>query len=143
MSRNPRKQVTGPASRWPTLWIVAGLVAINLVVFAPVRHFGFVSWDDPLYISNNPQVAGGLTWQGVWWAFTTGYEYYWHPLTWLSHMLDVELYGLAPGGHHVTSLLFHIASTLLLFLVLRRMTGATGRSAFVAALFAVHPLRVE
>jgi tetratricopeptide (TPR) repeat protein len=123
--------------------MLGALVAMTLAVFAPVRHFEFVSWDDPLYITTNPYVPGGLTWQGVRWAFTTGYEYYWHPLTWLSHMLDVEFYGLAPGGHHVTNLLLHLTSTLLLFAVLRRMTRSTGRSAFVAALFAVHPLHVE
>jgi tetratricopeptide (TPR) repeat protein len=130
-------------SSWQVLLILAALAAVTWAVFAPVRHFEFVAWDDPLYVTDNSRVTAGLTWAGVWWALTTGYEFYWQPLTWLSHMLDVELYGLAPGGHHVTSLLIHIASTLLLFVVLRRMTGATGRSAFVAALFAVHPLHVE
>lgn len=124
-------------------WLAAGLVALNLAVFAPVRHFGFVEWDDPLYVTENPRVAAGLTWEGVQWALTTGHEFYWHPLTWVSHMLDVELYGLEPGGHHVTSLIIHTATTLLLFGVLRSLTGAAGRSAFVAALFAAHPLHVE
>ena len=85
----------------------------------------------------------GLTWHGVLWAFTTGSEFYWHPLTWVSHMLDVQLYGLNAGGHHVTNLILHVTATLLLFAALRRMTGAVGRSAFVAAAFAVHPLHVE
>ncbi|HUL98834.1 MAG TPA: hypothetical protein VLU24_05335, partial [Mycobacterium sp.] len=91
----------------------------------------------------NPHVAGGLTWENVAWAFTTNHAANWHPLTWLSHMADVELFGMNAGAHHLTSLLFHAANTLLLFLLLRRMTGALGRSAFVAALFAVHPLHVE
>jgi Tfp pilus assembly protein PilF len=108
-----------------------------------VRQFEFVSWDDPLYITQNPNVLGGLTWHGISWAMTASNEFYWHPLTWLSHMLDVEFYSLNAGGHHLTSLFFHIISTILLFWLLRRMTGAVGRSAFVAALFAVHPLHVE
>src|SRR5208282_1193673 len=95
------------------------------------------------YVSENADVSGGLTWHGVWWAFTTGAAANWHPLTWLSHMLDVQLYGAAPGPHHLTNLLFHIANTLLLFGLLHRMTGALGRSAFVAGLFALHPLHVE
>jgi protein O-mannosyl-transferase len=85
----------------------------------------------------------GLTWHGVAWAFTTEHAVNWHPLTWLSHMLDVQLYGLDAGAHHLTNLLFHIGNTLLLFGLLHRMTGALGRSAFVAGLFAVHPLHVE
>jgi Flp pilus assembly protein TadD len=128
---------------WRSLLIVAALVAVTLAVFAPVRHFDFVAWDDPLYVTENPRVAAGLTWQGARWALTTGDDFYWHPLTWLSHMLDVELYGLEAGGHHVTNLVFHVASTLLLFGLLRRTTGRVGPSAFVAALFAIHPLHVE
>ena len=112
-------------------------------MFAPVRHFGFVAWDDPLYVTENPHVAAGLTWPECRWALTTGDDFYWHPLTWLSHMLDVELYGLDAGGHHVTNADLHVASTLLLFALLRRTTGGLGRSAFVAALFAIHPLHVE
>jgi tetratricopeptide (TPR) repeat protein len=123
--------------------LALALVLLCAAVFAPVRHFGFVEWDDPLYVTENPRVMAGLTWPGVAWALTTSHEFYWQPLTWMSHMLDVELYGLNAGGHHVTSLVIHTATTLLLFGVLRRMTGAVGRSAFVAALFAVHPLHVE
>ena len=124
------------------VWIALALVALNAFVFAPVVHFDFVTWDDPEYVYANPQVSHGLTAESVKWAFT-GYKYYWHPLTWLSHMLDVQLYGLNPGPHHVTNVLIHTLSTLLLFALLRRITGHTGRSAFVAGLFAVHPLRVE
>jgi hypothetical protein len=88
-------------------------------------------------------VLGGLTIRGLSWALTTSWFEYWHPLTWLSHMLDCELFGLSPGWHHLVSLGFHVANTLLLFAVLRRMTGALWRSAMVAALFALHPLHVE
>jgi Flp pilus assembly protein TadD len=123
--------------------VCALLAALDLAVFAPVWHHQFTTYDDPLYIGQNPEVVAGLTWHGVVWAFTTGREANWHPLTWLSHMLDVELFGLTPGPHHVMSLLLHIASTLLLFGVLQRMTGQVGRSAVVAALFGVHPLHVE
>ncbi len=139
-SLHPR--TTRARSRW-TPWIVAALIAINVIVFAPIRQYDFVSWDDSYYVTENANVRAGLTWQGVSWALTTGDMYYWHPLTWLSHMLDVELYGLNAGGHHLTNLLLHIASTLLLFGLFHRMTGALGRSAIVAALFAVHPLHVE
>ena len=125
-------------------WIIAAaLAAITLVVFANVRNFDFVSYDDTWYITNNPNVAAGLSWQGVWWALTSGYLFYWQPATWLSHMADVEMFGLNAGGHHVTNLVLHIAGTLALFGFLRRATGAEWRSALVAALFAVHPLHVE
>jgi hypothetical protein len=124
-------------------WILVALIALNLIVYAPVRHCDFVQLDDPTYVTENPNVSGGVTWSAVAWAFTTGHAANWHPLTWLSHMLDVRMYGVNAGPHHVTSVLLHIANTLLLFGLLLRMTGAPGRSAFVAALFAVHPLHVE
>jgi tetratricopeptide (TPR) repeat protein len=124
-------------------WIRAGLVALNLAVYASVRGNGFVTWDDGAYVAANPQVARGLTRDGAVWAFTTLHAGNWHPLTWLSHMLDVQLFGMDAGAHHVVGLVLHVANTLLLFGVLRRMTGATARAAFVAALFAVHPLHVE
>jgi tetratricopeptide (TPR) repeat protein len=108
-----------------------------------VRHYDFVSFDDPSYVSDNPHVAGGLTWAGVTWAFTTGHAGYWIPLTWLSYMAEVQAGAVNAGGHHVTNVLLHIANTLLLFALLRRSTGATGRSLLVAALFAAHPLHVE
>ena len=115
---------------------------LTIAVYAAVAHFQFVTWDDGNYIRIEP-VRSGLTWRGVEWAFTTGETANWHPLTWLSHMLDVEIYGDQAGGHHITNLIFHVANVLLLFGVFVRMTGAIGRSAFVAALFAVHPLHVE
>jgi hypothetical protein len=118
-------------------------MAVTLACFWPVRHNDFVSYDDQDYVTENSHVQQGVTWQGVLWAFRTGHAANWHPLTWLTHMLDCQLYGLNPWGHHLTSLFFHIANTLLLFVVLQRMTGAQWRSAFVAALFAVHPLHVE
>jgi tetratricopeptide (TPR) repeat protein len=126
------------------LWLAAGaIVVLTLVVFLPVRQFQFVSWDDPFYVTENAHVLAGLTWNGLRWALTAGAEFYWHPLTWLSHMCDVQLYGTQAGGHHVTNLLIHLATSLLLLITLFKMTGAPGRSAFVAALFAVHPLHVE
>jgi tetratricopeptide (TPR) repeat protein len=108
-----------------------------------VRRYGFVSVDDHIYVTDNAQVLAGLTWSGVAWAFTTIHANFWHPLTWLSLMLDVQVFGVNPGTMHVTSLLLHLASTLVLFAALSRMTGRPGPSAFVAALFAVHPLHVE
>src|SRR6202030_858627 len=95
------------------------------------------------YVYKNPQVFRGLTSEGIIWAFTQSHAANWHPLTWLSHMLDCQLYGLSPGGHHLTNVLLHSANAILLFLVLRQMTGSLWRSAFVAAVFAIHPLRVE
>jgi Flp pilus assembly protein TadD len=121
----------------------AALIAAIVVVYAPVRHFGFVMWDDPEYVVDNGHVAQGLTWQGGWWALTSTDAFNWHPVTWLSHMLDVQLYGMNAGPQHVTSLFIHILNTLLLFGLLYFMTAALGRSMFVAGLFAVHPLHVE
>jgi tetratricopeptide (TPR) repeat protein len=118
-------------------------VAAAVVVYLPVRHHEFVNFDDPQYVVDNRPVQAGLTWPGLSWAFTARHAGNWHPLTWLSHMLDVQLYGLDPGAHHVTSVLLHVASTVLLFGLLHGMTGAMLRSGFVAALFAVHPLHVE
>ena len=112
-------------------------------VFLPALRNGFIDFDDPEYIYENAQVRIGLTWESVQWAFTTFAAGFWHPLTWLSILLDCTLYGLHPAGHHLTSLLLHAANTVLLFEVFRRMTGAAWRSVFVAALFAVHPLHVE
>jgi Flp pilus assembly protein TadD len=126
-----------------TLWICLVLTLATLGVYGRVWTHEFIGLDDFNYIVRNPNVAGGLTASGVAWAFTTGYEGNWHPLTWLSHMLDVQLFGLGPGPHHLVNVLLHIASTLLLFGVLQRMTGHAWRSAVVAGLFALHPLHVE
>src|SRR4030042_2381349 len=119
------------------------LIIITFAAFEQVRSCAFINLDDNVYITDNRHIQDGLTLEGVTWAFKPIHAGHWHPLTWLSHMLDCQLYGLKPSGHHLTNLVFHIANTLLLFLVLRRMTGALWRSCFVAVLFALHPLRVE
>ena len=119
------------------------LILTILITFWQVKNFDFVNFDDQVYVTANPKVQSGLTIDGVVWAFTTFRAGNWHPLTWLSHMLDCELYGLNPMGHHWTSLQIHLTNTLLLFFILQYMTGALWRSAFVAALFALHPLHVE
>ena len=125
------------------LLIIFILILLTLVVYWQVKDFNFAGYDDELYITENLHVQSGLTIESVKWAFTTYHAGNWHPVTWLSHMLDIELYGLNPMGHHWTNLQFHIANTLLLFFILFKMTGALWRSAFVAALFALHPLHVE
>ena len=132
-----------PASRWPALAVGAALVLAVLGVYAEVGTFELVSLDDPLYVSENPQVKAGLTAAGVRWAFTAFHASNWHPLTWLSHMLDVQLFGLDAGAHHQVNVALHALATVLLFAFLRLATGALWRSALVAALFAVHPLHVE
>ncbi|MGB8367760.1 MAG: tetratricopeptide repeat protein [Limisphaerales bacterium] len=128
-------------------WLVPGicvfLAAIVWVVFGQTLRYGFVIFDDDQYVYDNPIVQKGLTWEGFRWGLTCGGIGHWHPLTWVSHMLDCQLYGLHAGGHHLTNIVFHAAATILLFLVLRRMTGLLWRSAFVAAVFAIHPLRAE
>ncbi len=123
-----------------TCLLVAGAIGI---VYAPVWSSEFNNYDDEQYITGNPYVLGGLTWDGIAWAITADYASNWHPLTWISHMADVELFGLRPGPHHLVNVAFHIFNTLLLLLLLKRMTGAIWRSAFVAGLFALHPLHVE
>ena len=123
--------------------ICLGLAAITLAVFWPVSGHDFINLDDPDYVTQNPAVQAGLSGPGLRWAFEASHANNWHPLTWLSHMLDCRLFGLKPGAHHLTNLGLHIATTLLLFLALNQMTGAPWRSALVAALFAWHPLHVE
>jgi len=119
------------------------LATITCLVFGQTLGHGFVNYDDPQYVYDNVEVTSGLTLHGVTWAFTHSHLNNWHPLTWLTHMLDWQLYERKAGGHHLTNLLLHTASVLLLFLVLSQMTGALWRSAFVAAIFAIHPLHVE
>ena len=125
------------------LLITLVLILCTLVIYWQVKDFNFAGYDDELYITENLHVQSGLTCESIKWAFTTFHAGNWQPVTWLSHMLDIELYGLNPMGHHWTNLQFHIANTLLLFFILFKMTGALWRSAFVAALFALHPLHVE
>jgi hypothetical protein len=129
--------------RGRTILVVLVLAALTVAVYAPVGRFDFVQLDDPAYVTENPHVLGGLTLDGLAWAFTTGHAANWHPVTWLSHMLDVQLFGVDAGAHHLTSVALHAANTLLLFGLLALLTGALWRSALVAALFAVHPLHVE
>jgi tetratricopeptide (TPR) repeat protein len=119
------------------------LAAAALMAFWQVNQCDFISMDDPLYVTDNIHVKSGITLGSIRWAFTTGHATNWHPVTWMFHMLDVQLFGLKPRWHHLTNLLFHIANALLLFRVLHRMTKAPWKSAFVAALFALHPLHVE
>jgi len=168
-SRSPESEgrPAGLNDRWMVLWVCIFLAAIIWVVFGQTLRYEFV-YDDEAYVYENPEVARGLTLKGIVWAFTHVRCANWHPLTWISHMLDCQFYGLNPGGHHLTNILLHTATAILLFLVLRRMTslrpddgvgasavaeamadksapqaGALWRSAFVAAVFAIHPLRVE
>jgi tetratricopeptide (TPR) repeat protein len=119
------------------------LAAAVLAVYSPVVGFDFVNLDDPLYVYENPHVRAGITPEGIRWAFTNLDANFWHPITWLSHMLDWQLFGPRAGGHHAMGLLLHVANTLLLFLALARLTSRLWESAAVAALFALHPLHVE
>lgn len=114
-----------------TLWICAALSAVTLAVYWPVTGHDFISCDDPAYVVLNDHVLTGLTLDNLAWAFSTSFQANWHPVTWLSHMLDVQLFGVRPGWHHLVS---------LLFLLLQRLTGAAWRSAVVAALFASNPI---
>jgi len=119
------------------------LFVATLTVYWQVGSYDFVNFDDDKYVTENHYLHNGLTRESVIWAFTATEAANWHPLTWLSHMLDFQLYGLNPKGHHLTNVFFHLVNTFLLFLVLKWMTGALWRSSFVAALFALHPLHVE
>jgi tetratricopeptide (TPR) repeat protein len=132
------------SSRGPRSWLLCLLLAVVvLALYLPVIHNGFLNYDDGEYIANNPPVRAGLTWATVKWAFTSYYVGNWDPLTWLSHSIDCEIFGLNPAGHHYTSVLLHAASVVLLFLLLQNATGFRWRSLTVAALFALHPINVE
>ena len=130
-------------SPWVVPLLCAALVVGILVVYGQLVRFEFIGYDDTAYVTDNPHTQAGLTWAGIVWAFTTNHACNWHPLAWLSHMLDVQLFGLNAGAHHAVNVLFHAANSVLLFLVLRGMTRALWPSLFVAALFALHPLHVE
>jgi Flp pilus assembly protein TadD len=123
--------------------LAAALALFTAAAFLPVLRNGFIGVDDPDYVTGNPRVLAGPTPEGIAWAFTSVHSFNWHPLTWVSHMVDARVFGLAPAGHHATSLLLHAANAALLFWLLLASTGAAWRSLAVAALFAVHPLRVE
>lgn len=128
----------------PASWLgTLGLVVLTAAVYAPVRGFGFIYLDDDRYVFENPVVQSGLTLSGLRWAFEGFHLFNWHPLTWLSHMLDWQLFGAWPGGHHLSGLALHLVATALLHRALVALTGAPGRSLFVAAIFALHPQHLE
>jgi len=156
--RRPNLAPPRPDSQRAVWSVSFFLVVAVFVVFGQTVRHEFINYDDDLYVTDNPQVAQGLTFRGIGWAFTYSQIGHWHPLTWLSHMLDCQLYRLNPGGHHLTNVLLHATNAVLLFLVLRQMMGlrisknvramatpasALWPSAFIAAVFAIHPLRVE
>src|SRR5271165_100433 len=136
----------GEIRQSPSRWVLATcilLTAVTLSLYSSVSGYPFTNYDDTDYVTENQQVQAGLRWHTFVWAVTTGEAANWHPLTWISHALDCQLYGLNAGGHHLTSVLWHALNVVLLFLLLMQATGMTVRSAVVAALFAVHPLNVE
>jgi len=137
-----QKKTIDNCSRHHQTAICLFLVLVTFAVFYRVSGYDFVNFDDDVYVTENSRVHSGLTPDNIAWAFTAE-NVYWHPLTWISHMVDVQIWGLNPGPQHMTNLIFHILNALLLFLTLNYMTGALWRSAFVAALFALHPINVE
>jgi tetratricopeptide (TPR) repeat protein len=141
---SPRRSVPSRSTdSWKIFVVSAALAAMTWFVFGQTLQHAFVNFDDDLYVYENPMVAHGVTLPGIESAFTEVHASNWHPLTWISHMLDSEFYGLNPKGHHLTNVLLHATTVVLLFSVLRQLTAAFWRSAFVAAVFAIHPLRVE
>ena len=146
MTTPPLSKSAAVAPARPTVppWLLAAALAlVTLALYWPALRCGFINYDDNDYVTANIHVQNGLTWDGFQWAFLNPVSSNWHPLTMLSHMLDCQIFGLAPWGHHLTSVLLHALNGVLVFILLRQMTGAIGRSLLVAALFAVHPLRVE
>ncbi len=129
--------------RYHPLLISICLAAAIIAVYWPLYNYSFVQYDDNIYVTSNINIQSGLNWRNIRWAFTTGYASNWHPVTWLSHTFDYQLFKTWAGGHHLTNILFHILNTLILFYVLKRMTAALWPSVFVAAAFALHPLHVE
>ena len=127
------------------VWLMAAMLALmTFVLYWPATSLGFVDYDDNVYVTENPHVQNGLTWNGLKWAFTnTEYAAYWAPMMWLSQQLACQFFGLNPWGHHLVNVLLHVLNTALVFILFRRMTKAIWRSFFVAALFGWHPLRVE
>ena len=136
------EQEREPRNPTADVLICFALVVVTLVLYWPVRHHGFINYDDPLYVSRNTLVKQGLTWHGLVWAFGTMALDNWFPMTLLSHMLDCELFGVNAGAHHLVNVAFHVVNAVVLYLVLLQLTGARWRSAAVAALFAWHPLQV-
>jgi len=130
-------------SRWTLIGIGIFLIALTWAVFGQTGNYQFVNYDDPLYVLDNAHVRAGLTWRGIAWAFTHVHSQNWHPLTTMSHMLDCQLFGVNPGAHHLVNVFFHSIAAVLLFILLAQITNRVWASAFVAAVFAIHPLRVE
>ena len=124
-------------------YMIGAFSVLIFLVYYPVLNSDFSNYDDPSYVTSNTYIKSGLSTHSIAWAFSTFYSYNWHPLTWISHMLDVQLFGLNPMGHHATSLVFHIANSVLLFVLFNWMTGAKWKSLCLAGLFALHPLHVE
>jgi tetratricopeptide (TPR) repeat protein len=137
------KMTTSFRQRQVLFLVSIALITITLIAYEPIRHNDFVSYDDGAYITGNPNVTCGITRESVIWAFTNSHMGNWHPLTFLSHMLDCEIFGLNPAWHHFINILFHILSALLIFWILTATTGTMWPSAFVAAIFAIHPIQVE
>src|SRR5262245_53165015 len=132
------------SSRWSRLIICVAIVGLTWIVFGQTRGHQFINLDDPVYVSENPDIQTGLTWKSIVWAFTHVHADNWHPLTTMSHMLDCQLFGLQPGWHHLVNVFLHSANAVLLFLLLSKINPPRiWSSAFVAAVFAIHPLRVE
>jgi protein O-mannosyl-transferase len=129
--------------KWIKLFIYIALAAVTITAYEPVLYNGFVNYDDELCITQNPRITGGITSDSIIWAFTHPHAYNWHPLTTLSHMLDCQLFGLNAPRHHLVSLLFHIANALLVFWIFTNLTGSIWPGAFIAAVFALHPVQVE
>jgi protein O-mannosyl-transferase len=145
-SKPALKRASYPEMAQPVfpMWLLAILLAlVTMVLYWPATSHGFISLDDPEFVLNNTHVNSGLSWQNALWALGSGDTANWHPVTWLSHMLDCQMFGVEPWGHHLTSVLLHALNAMLVFVLLRLMTGMTWRSLWVAALFSLHPLRVE
>jgi protein O-mannosyl-transferase len=125
------------------VFVYSVIITVTLTVYLPVKDFDFIVYDDPIYVTNNPRVQGGLTPKNILWSLTAIEASNWHPLTWISHMTDIQIFGLNAGRHHLTSVGFHILNSILLLVWLNTMTGEFWKSSFVAILFALHPLHVE
>ncbi|QWR76631.1 tetratricopeptide repeat protein [Candidatus Magnetomonas plexicatena] len=123
--------------------IIFFIATLSFLVFFQVRHFDFVNFDDSKYLTENTFVQKGLSFAAIKWAFSTSSSDYWQPLTWITHLLDCTIYGMSPGGHHITSLILHVLNTVLVFFVFEKITGMRNKAAIIAALFAVHPAHVE
>src|SRR5581483_8604795 len=140
-SSNPRGLFSSPEKR--SLILSLALVLLTVTVYLPVGNNAFINFDDNQYIVKNPHVTSGLNWDTVQWAFTSFDAANWHPLTWISHAIDFELFGMNAAGHHFENVLLHALNAVLLFLIFKTITGFAGRSWMLAVLFAVHPLNVE